>query len=121
MEPSLERAEVKENTPESAHSSHHEKSAISASEGRGDTEEATTNVETAVELKSPDAAPPSEATIGPRLVFTICGLCLSVFCVALDTTIISTAIPTITNQFHALQDVGFGWYGSGTSRKLAEF
>jgi MFS family permease len=37
-------------------------------------------------------------------------LCLSVFCMALDNSIIATAIPRITDQFHALQDVG--WYGS---------
>ncbi|EMC91453.1 hypothetical protein BAUCODRAFT_39638 [Baudoinia panamericana UAMH 10762] len=37
-------------------------------------------------------------------------LCLSVFCVALDNTIISTAIPKITDEFKAIDDVG--WYGS---------
>ncbi|KAK4500045.1 hypothetical protein PRZ48_008231 [Zasmidium cellare] len=37
-------------------------------------------------------------------------LCLSVFCMALDNTIISTAIPQITDDFHSLGDVG--WYGS---------
>lgn len=42
-----------------------------------------------------------------RIMF---GLCLSVFCVALDNTIIATAIPRITDDFRALQDVG--WYGS---------
>lgn len=36
--------------------------------------------------------------------------CLAVFCVALDNTIIATAIPRITDQFGALNDVG--WYGS---------
>ncbi|KAL2842719.1 major facilitator superfamily domain-containing protein [Aspergillus pseudoustus] len=47
---------------------------------------------------------------GPRLgaVFTV--LCLAVFLVALDNTIISTAIPRITDEFQALEDVG--WYGS---------
>ncbi|GME66062.1 MFS general substrate transporter [Neofusicoccum parvum] len=37
-------------------------------------------------------------------------LCLAVFCVALDNTIIATAIPKITSDFHSLEDVG--WYGS---------
>ncbi len=37
-------------------------------------------------------------------------LCLSVFCMALDNTIIATAIPKITDEFHAINDVG--WYGS---------
>ena len=47
---------------------------------------------------------------GLKLFIIIFGLCLSVFCVALDNTIIATAIPRITDDFHALQDVG--WYGS---------
>ena len=47
---------------------------------------------------------------GLKLAVIIIGLCLSVFLVALDNTIIATAIPKITDQFHALDDVG--WYGS---------
>ena len=50
-------------------------------------------------------------TSGVKLAIIIVGLCFSVFCVALDNTIIATAIPRITDEFHALQDVG--WYGSG--------
>ena len=45
-----------------------------------------------------------------KLVLITIALCLSVFCMALDNTIISTAIPRITDQFHAIDDVG--WYGS---------
>ncbi|RSL51082.1 hypothetical protein CEP54_011624 [Fusarium duplospermum] len=37
---------------------------------------------------------------------TLFALFISLFCVALDSTIIATAIPRITDQFHALQDVG---------------
>ncbi|PWN39185.1 MFS general substrate transporter [Ceraceosorus guamensis] len=37
-------------------------------------------------------------------------LSATIFLLALDQTIVSTAAPTITNQFNALQDVG--WYGS---------
>ena len=37
-------------------------------------------------------------------------LCLGIFCVALDNTIIATATPRITDEFQSLQDVG--WYGS---------
>ncbi|KAK3689925.1 major facilitator superfamily domain-containing protein [Podospora appendiculata] len=44
-------------------------------------------------------------------LFLICfALCLSVFLVALDNSIIATAIPKITNDFKSLPDVG--WYGS---------
>jgi EmrB/QacA subfamily drug resistance transporter len=45
-----------------------------------------------------------------RLTAITLALCLSVFCMALDNTIIATAIPKITDQFKALNDVG--WYGS---------
>ncbi|KKK23522.1 hypothetical protein P175DRAFT_0499634 [Aspergillus ochraceoroseus IBT 24754] len=45
-----------------------------------------------------------------RLALITIALCLSVFCMALDNTIIATAIPRITDQFHALDDVG--WYGA---------
>ncbi|KAJ4301169.1 MFS sugar transporter [Kalmusia sp. IMI 367209] len=45
-----------------------------------------------------------------RLAVITIALCLSVFCMALDNTIIATAIPRITDQFKALNDVG--WYGS---------
>ncbi|KAF2266559.1 MFS general substrate transporter [Lojkania enalia] len=48
----------------------------------------------------------------PPLVFSInlFALCIAVFCVALDNTVLATATPKITDQFHSLQDVG--WYGS---------
>ncbi|KAK5112973.1 hypothetical protein LTR62_003795 [Meristemomyces frigidus] len=45
-----------------------------------------------------------------QLVLITIALCLSVFCMALDNTIISTAIPRITDQFKSINDVG--WYGS---------
>ncbi|TWU71389.1 hypothetical protein ED733_002254 [Metarhizium rileyi] len=45
-----------------------------------------------------------------RLGLITIALCLSVFCMALDNTIIATAIPRITDQFQAIEDVG--WYGS---------
>lgn len=35
---------------------------------------------------------------------------LAMFLVALDRTIVATAIPTITDEFHSLGDIG--WYGS---------
>ncbi|KAH7357209.1 major facilitator superfamily transporter [Rhexocercosporidium sp. MPI-PUGE-AT-0058] len=47
---------------------------------------------------------------GFRIVAIMIGLGLAVFCVSIDNTIITTAIPTITNDFEALSDVG--WYGS---------
>lgn len=46
-----------------------------------------------------------------RVGLTIFALLIAVLCVALDSTIVSTAIPRITDDFHDLHDVG--WYGSG--------
>ncbi|KAK4494425.1 hypothetical protein PRZ48_014723 [Zasmidium cellare] len=45
-----------------------------------------------------------------RIWFLLIALLISMFLVALDRTIISTAIPKITNEFNSLDDVG--WYGS---------
>ena len=52
-----------------------------------------------------------EYPTGAKLGIIVASLCLSVFLMALDNTIIATAIPKITDQFKALDDVG--WYGSG--------
>ncbi|KFY04162.1 hypothetical protein V491_09443, partial [Pseudogymnoascus sp. VKM F-3775] len=45
-----------------------------------------------------------------KLTLVLISLCAATFTVALDQTIIATAIPQITTQFHFLNDVG--WYGS---------
>jgi hypothetical protein len=47
---------------------------------------------------------------GFKLAVILGALCLAVFLVALDQTIISTAIPKITDHFHSIKDIG--WYGS---------
>ncbi|KAJ8061944.1 hypothetical protein OCU04_009730 [Sclerotinia nivalis] len=44
------------------------------------------------------------------LTFLTIGLCLSVFLISLDRTIITTAIPYISGEFQSYADVG--WYGS---------
>ncbi|KAG8525408.1 uncharacterized protein KY384_009052 [Bacidia gigantensis] len=44
---------------------------------------------------------------GPaKLLIIVISLCVSIFCMALDNTIIATAIPKITDYFKALDDVG---------------
>ncbi|KAJ7594495.1 major facilitator superfamily domain-containing protein [Mycena floridula] len=53
---------------------------------------------------------PQQYPSGAKLAFITLGLCLATFVVALDNTIIATAIPTITVKFDSLNDVG--WYGS---------
>ena len=47
---------------------------------------------------------------GLRLATILLSLFLGTFLVAIDTTIVSVAIPKISTQFNALDDVG--WYGS---------
>ncbi|CAM1507164.1 Fc.00g068050.m01.CDS01 [Cosmosporella sp. VM-42] len=60
-------------------------------------------------LRNEPAPTPSYPT-GLAFGIILFALFISLFCVALDSTIIATAIPRITDHFHALQDVG--WYGS---------
>ncbi|GIK00865.1 hypothetical protein Aspvir_004894 [Aspergillus viridinutans] len=45
-----------------------------------------------------------------KVVLLLVSIMITMFLVALDRTIISTAIPQITNEFDSLSDVG--WYGS---------
>ncbi|PWY83324.1 MFS general substrate transporter [Aspergillus heteromorphus CBS 117.55] len=47
---------------------------------------------------------------GIPLAMVVTGITLVVFLMLLDVSIVSTAIPHITNHFHSLGDVG--WYGS---------
>ncbi|KAI0199361.1 putative gliotoxin efflux pump [Astrocystis sublimbata] len=54
---------------------------------------------------------------GLRLTAIVVALVLSIFLASLDTTIITTAIPSITDEFHSLGDVG--WYGSAMFFPLA--
>src|ERR1700760_657913 len=56
---------------------------------------------------------------GFRLTAVFFAIVLSVFFVALDRTIIATAIPRITDEFHSLDEVG--WYGSSFFLTLAAF
>jgi hypothetical protein len=52
----------------------------------------------------------SQHVTGLKLVTLVIALCLAVFLVALDQTIIATAIPKITDHFDSISDIG--WYGS---------
>ena len=65
---------------------------------------------------------PSDDDLYPksfRLVAIVIALVLSIFLVSLDMTIVATAIPRITDEFHSLNDVG--WYGSAFFLTLASF
>ena len=54
-----------------------------------------------------------------KLAFIVVALVLSIFLVALDMTIVATAIPRITDEFHSLDQVG--WYGSAFFLTVASF
>ncbi|KAK2738275.1 MFS sugar transporter [Myotisia sp. PD_48] len=76
------------------------------------------NEKTVEETQAPQSDEPEDDENDPTrnyvtglpLLVIILGLALAVLLVALDNTIIATAIPRITDQFKALDDVG--WYGS---------
>ncbi len=72
------------------------------------------NEKNRLEETTGNAIPEDEAEViypsGLKLGLITLALCLSVFLVALDNTIIATAIPKITDHFNSLGDVG--WYGS---------
>ncbi|KAL2008478.1 hypothetical protein VTN00DRAFT_6672 [Thermoascus crustaceus] len=56
---------------------------------------------------------------GFRLLFVVVALILAIFLTLLDFTIIVTAIPQITDDFHSLSDVA--WYGSAFFLVTASF
>ncbi|KAF2852135.1 putative efflux pump antibiotic resistance protein [Plenodomus tracheiphilus IPT5] len=55
----------------------------------------------------------------PKFWFIILSVYLSFFLVALDRMVIATAIPTITNTFGSIEDIG--WYGSAYMLTCAIF
>ncbi|KAI1170393.1 MFS gliotoxin efflux transporter glia [Nemania sp. FL0916] len=56
---------------------------------------------------------------GLRLFVVIAALFLSIFLVALDLTIVATAIPRITDEFHSINDIG--WYAAAFFIVLGAF
>ncbi|KAJ9615146.1 hypothetical protein H2200_001220 [Cladophialophora chaetospira] len=74
-------------------------SLVTAAKGKG----------SALAAVSPNRVPPQSLSRF-QFILIVLALCLAIFLVTLDNLIISTAIPTITNTFHSLDDVA--WYGS---------
>ncbi|KAF3162784.1 hypothetical protein TWF225_008059 [Orbilia oligospora] len=65
------------------------------------------------EVETCSRSPLEEETVYPgrlKVILITIGLMLAVFLVALDQTIIATAIPRITDRFQSIRDIG--WYGS---------
>lgn len=55
----------------------------------------------------------------PKFWLIIIGMYVSIFIVALDRMIIATAIPSVTNEFNSIEDIG--WYGSAYMLTAAIF
>ncbi|TQV97135.1 hypothetical protein V2A60_000231 [Cordyceps javanica] len=109
---SRHKATTVDNTPAPA-------SVYDVSEKQPAAQDTTEKTSSPAEEKEPvDGSPAStdeddgvEYPVAWKLGLITIALCLSVFCVALDNTIIATAIPRITDEFRgSVQDIG--WYGA---------
>ncbi|KAK4945766.1 hypothetical protein LTR10_015114 [Elasticomyces elasticus] len=72
-------------------------------------------------VEKPQNAPSGDGDYPPKatVLITVACLMLTQFLVALDRTIIATAIPIITNHFNSLDDVG--WYASAYLLTMSAF
>lgn len=102
MEPSVHSARSKSDSqhPEGA------EPASQAVEGANAIESAEKKVAAIVKEEEEEDEDGVEYPKAMKLTLITIALCLSVFCMALDNTIISTAIPKITDEFKAINDVG---------------
>ncbi|KIW82634.1 hypothetical protein Z517_05661 [Fonsecaea pedrosoi CBS 271.37] len=84
--------------------------------------DAATSIEGQPETTSKETATPIATSSYPgpfKQAILVIALMLATFIVGLDTSIIATAIPTITKEFHSVDQVG--WYGSAFLMCLAMF
>ncbi|KAJ5383239.1 hypothetical protein N7517_001150 [Penicillium concentricum] len=87
----------------------------SAADSESDNHSAPYNQDTSYRPKKVDAEEldlndEAQYPHGLKLLIVVGALGMSIFLVALDMTIVATAIPKITDQFHSLDDAS--WYGS---------
>ena len=71
------------------------------------------------EPPKPDDANSEEYPTGARLFFVVLALVLAIFLVSLDLTIVATAIPKITGEFHGIHDVS--WYSAAFFMTIGGF
>ncbi|KAG4443062.1 hypothetical protein IFR05_001458 [Cadophora sp. M221] len=79
----------------------------------------TEKAEPQVQLSQETPAENDEYISGIKLFLIVGVVSLSMFTMLLDTSIIVTAVPKITSDFHSLEDVG--WYGSAYLLTSASF
>ncbi|KAK4896200.1 hypothetical protein LTR27_005721 [Elasticomyces elasticus] len=76
----------------------------------------SSDVDMKSQTKPNDAVNPSDTSNEPEYpptkerILVMIAILLAIFLIALDRTIIATAIPKMTDEFHSLDDIG--WYGS---------
>ncbi|PMD31482.1 MFS general substrate transporter [Hyaloscypha variabilis F] len=73
----------------------------------------------APEIAEEDQLNEDEYPKGFQFAFILIALILSIFMVALDLTIVATAIPKITDEFKSVSQIG--WYGSAFFLTVASF
>ena len=81
-----------------------------------DSSDITSNMD---EKTTDDATTETDYPSGMKLALIILALALSIFLMALDLTIIATAIPKITSEFHGLKDVS--WYSAAFFMTIGGF
>lgn len=79
-------------------------------EARNSIELTNLNAPQRSEAQLPQDDPPPQYPRGIRFFMITTGLILSIFIAALDNTIVSTAIPSITSEFGSIANIA--WYGS---------
>ena len=82
-------------------------------------EDVTKDVGESDEKPDPYHVAPDEYPHGYRLFMIVVALVLGIFLVSLDLTIVATAIPRITTQFHGLDDVA--WYSAAFFMTIGGF
>ncbi|SRR6266545_1345658 len=103
VEPSRSDSRAEPSTPDTKVESSSRELAIDNEKGSG--KDANEEAED-TKIEDEEIAYPT----GLVLAAIVLALCLAVLLVALDQTIIATAIPRITDQFQSVKDIG--WYGA---------
>ncbi|KAJ4159099.1 uncharacterized protein LMH87_008016 [Akanthomyces muscarius] len=78
-----------------------------------------TESDTEAAVKQPEEPSEDEYPSGTKLIFIVVALVLAIFLLALDMTIVATAIPKITEEFKGLDKVG--WYGAAFFMTVGAF